>query len=226
MGTIFDLSHTVRSGETTYPGLPPLAVEDHLSHEGSRGRYAEGVSFQISRVHMVANTGTAIDMPYHRFPSKADVSTFPLSRCCDLPATVVRLGDLDRKAVAKADLVPRLTDARGKAVLIETGWSQKWGSSSYFEGHPFLTADAARYLLDVGAVLVGVDSLNIDDTSDPTRPVHTMLLAAEVAIVENLTALDRLPTEGSYFNAAPLKIFGMGACPVRAWARTARPPEA
>lgn len=215
---IVDLSHVVASGQTTYPGLPAITLSDHLSHEGSRGRYAEGVTFQISAVQMVANTGTAMDTPFHRFPDKQDVASFPLSRSCDLPAILVRVAGTPGRAVDAADLAPWMSNAGGKAVLIETGWSARWGRTDYFERHPHISAEGATLLRDAGAVLVGIDSLNIDDTTDPKRPAHTILLGGDVAIVENLTELHRLPPAGARFSAAPLRFVGMGACPVRAWA--------
>ena len=218
LSRIIDLSHPVLSGQTTYPGLPAVSLTDYLSHESSRGKYADGVTFQISAVHMVANTGTAVDTPYHRYPNKADVATFPLSRLCDLPAIVIRIDTEQKRAIDAADLSPLLNDAARKAVLIDTGWSTRWNRSSYFEDHPHLTGKAAELLLSQGVVLVGIDSLNIDDTRDPARPVHTLLLEAEVAIVENLSGLASLPQSGVRFSAAPLRFIGMGACPVRAWA--------
>jgi kynurenine formamidase len=218
---LIDLSHVVRSGETTYPGLPAPLFEDYLSHEGSRGRYAEGVSFQIGRATMVANSGTAIDAPYHRFPDTPDVAALPLASIADVPGVVVRLAGMSGRAVGRDALAA--TDAGNRAVLIETGWSERWGDPHYFVEHPFLARGGAEYLREKGAVLVGIDSLNIDDTSDPARPAHTLLLGAGIPIVENLNGLSSLPVEGFSVSAVPMRAEGMGAFPVRAWARIVLP---
>lgn len=215
---LFDLSHTVRSGDVTYPGLPAVTVTEHLSHSQALGRYAEGVSFQIPYVAMVANTGTALDAPLHRYTDREDVAQLSLGSSTDLDAIVVRLSGMEGRAVTRLALAPAIEDAAGKAVLIETEWSRKWGDAAYFDGHPYLTADAAEYLKSLGVALVGIDSLNIDDTADPSRPAHSILLAAGIPIVENLTGLAALPLSGLRFSAAPLKIAAMGACAVRAWA--------
>lgn len=219
-GSLVDLSHSVRDGQITYPGLPAISIKDHLSHEGSRGRYAEGVTFQIGRIDMVANSGTAIDAPHHRFPGMPDVAAMPLTSTANLKGVVVRLGGMAGKAVTRQALLPATDDVKGKAVLIETGWSAKWATPDYFVGHPYLTRDAALYLRECGVALVGIDSLNIDDTSDPSRPVHSLLLSAGIPIVENLTDLHKLPIDGFHFSATPMRAQGMGAFPVRAWART------
>jgi arylformamidase len=214
---LIDLSHKIVDGEVTYPGLPAPQLSDYLSHDSAEGKYAPGVTFQIGRIDMVANTGTALDSPYHRFRNGQDISDLPLGDVADLKGVVVRLTGMSSRVVTRAAL--SATDVAGKAVLIETGWSRRWGNSSYFENHPFLSRDGAEYLRDHGAALVGIDSLNIDDTSDPERPGHTILLGANIPIVENLGFLGRLPIEGFRFNAAPMKVHGIGAFPIRAWAR-------
>ena len=218
---LVDLSHAIHDGQITYPGLPAISIKDHLSHDAALGGYAEGVSFQIGRIDMVANSGTSIDAPYHRFPGTPDVAALPLASMADLQGIVVRLAGMAGKAVTRQALLPATEDVAGKAVLIETGWSARWGTPDYFAGHTYLTHDAAQYLRDRGVALVGIDSLNIDDTSDPSRPVHSLLLAAGIPIVENLANLHELPIDGFRFSAVPMRAVGMGAFPVRAWARTA-----
>jgi arylformamidase len=211
---LIDLSHIIRNGETVYPGLPAPVISDHLSHDASRARYGPGVTFQIGRIEMVANTGTAIDAPYHRYPGEPDIAALPLEHVADLDGVVIdaQVAAISRPALGSADV-------RGKAVLVRTGWSSRWGTSEYGPAHPYLMADAADYLRDAGAVLVGIDSLNVDDTTDPARPVHSILLAAAIPIVENLTNLGQLPARGFRFSAVPMRVAGMGAFPVRAWAR-------
>lgn len=216
-GRFVDLSHVIESGMITYKGLPAPLVCDHLSREASRGLYAEGTEFQIGRIDMVANTGTYIDMPFHRYPDGHDLAELPLTRAADLPGVVVRVEGAVERAIDWHHFAP--VDCRGHAVLVQTGWDRHWRTDAYFEGHPFLTEKAALYLRDQGALLVGIDSLNIDDTSGGTRPVHSVLLAAGIPIVEHMTGLAMLPASGFRFSAVPPKVKGMGTFPVRAHAR-------
>lgn len=208
-----DLSHTVEDGLITYRGLPAPVVCDFLSREQSRAHYAEGTEFHIGKIEMVANTGTYLDSPFHRYADGRDLAELPLESLADLPAIVVRCHDSRRiDASAFRDL-----HVRGSAVLVETGWSRHWKTDAYFEGHPYLTEDAAVHLRDCGAVLVGIDSLNIDDTADGRRPVHTVLLAADIPIVEHLTNLAAMPDTGARFFAVPVKVKAFGTFPVRAF---------
>jgi kynurenine formamidase len=208
-----DLSHTVEDGMITYKGLPAPIICDYLSREASRRLYAPGTEFQIGRIEMVANTGTYLDAPFHRFADGADLSGLSLDRLADLEAVVVRCNA--GRAVGPGALGSRALG--GKAVLVHTGWSARWRTDGYFEGHPFLTGEAAELLRAAGAALVGIDSYNIDDTDDLRRPVHTALLGAGIPIVEHLTGLDLLPDDGARFFAVPVKVRGMGTFPVRAF---------
>jgi len=210
-----DLSHTVEDGMITYRGLPAPVICDFLSREASKAHYAEGTTFHIGKIEMVANTGTYIDSPFHRYADGKDLSQLPLESIAGLEGVVLR-SDPAVRAVG-ADLF-RGRDVAGKAVLVHTGWSRHWGSDRYFEGHPFLTADAAEWLRDRGAALVGIDSLNIDDTSGGERPVHSILLGADIPIVEHMCRLDALPDEAFRFHAVPVKVKGFGTFPVRAYA--------
>jgi kynurenine formamidase len=186
---LVDVSHTVEHGMITYKGLPAPLVCDFLSREQSRSIYAPGTEFHIGKIEMVANTGTYLDSPFHRYANGKDLSELPLERLADLKGIVISADHgrvIDRAALKDHDL-------RGRAVLIRTGWDVHWRTDQYFEGHPFLTRDAAEYLVDAGVALVGIDSLNIDDTADLTRPVHSALLAADIPIVEHLRRLRHLP---------------------------------
>lgn len=211
-----DLSHAIEDGMITYKGLPAPIVCDHMSREQSRAHYTAGTEFQIGKITLVANTGTYIDAPYHRHADGKDVSEFALDEVAGLDALVARVAGMAGRAIDRRVFLP--LDVRGKAVLVHTGWDRHWRTDQYFEGHPFLTADAAEYLRDAGARLVGIDSLNIDDTADGRRPVHSTLLRAGIPIVEHLCGLERLPIEGFRFSAVPVKIKGMGTFPVRAYA--------
>ena len=209
-----DLSHTIEHGMTTYKGLPPPVITDFLSREASRKNYAPGTEFSISTITMVANTGTYLDTPFHRYAGGKDLSQLDLARVADLEGVVIRAGN-DR-AITPEHFAN--VDVRGKAVLVHTGWDRHWGTEAYQVDSPYLTAAAAKYLIDHGAVVVGIDSRNIDDTRDAARPVHTALLAAEIPLIEHLCNLQALPTEGFRFFAVPVQVRGMGTFPVRAFA--------
>ena len=211
-----DLSHTIESGMITYKGLPAPLICDHLSRIDSRDIYADGTEFQIGRIDMVANTGTYVDVPFHRFADGHDLAELALDRVSDVPGVVVRVSGLAQRAIDWHHFAP--ITCRDRAVLVHTGWDRNWRTDSYFEGHPFLTEKAAIYLRDQGVRLVGIDSLNIDDTSGGTRLVHSVLLAAGIPIVEHLTHLESLPVDGFRFHAVPPKIACMGTFPVRAHA--------
>jgi kynurenine formamidase len=211
-----DLSHAVEDGMITYPGLPAPVIRDFLSREQSRGHYAPGTEFQIGMIELCANTGTYLDSPFHRYQDGTDVAGLPLERLADLDAVVIDVSGQAGRAVDRTQLLPY--SAGGKAVLVRTGWDRHWGADAYFHGHPFLTADAADHLVAEGAALVGIDSLNIDDTSSGERPVHSTLLAAGIPICEHLTNLAALPIDGFRFSAIPVKVRGMGTFPVRAHA--------
>jgi kynurenine formamidase len=210
-----DLSHTIEHGMTTYPGLPGPLICDFLSRVASRAKYAPGVEFQIGKIEMVANTGTYVDAPFHRYAGGKDLSQLPLESLAGLEAVVIRGpavgGAIDRDAFAGRDL-------GGKAVLVRTGWDVHWGTPAYLDGHPFLTGAAAEYLVSQGVALVGIDSLNIDDIKDLARPVHSALLGADIPIVEHLCRLGTLPESGFRFSAVPAKVAGFGSWPVRAFA--------
>jgi arylformamidase len=211
--TLVDLSHQIEDGTITYKGLPGPHICDYWTREQSAALYEDGSTFQIGRIDMVANTGTYLDVPFHRFEEGDDLAAVGLERLVGLEGLVVRSGE---KAVG-ADAFAGL-DVAGKAVLVHTGWDLHWGCDAYFDDHPFLTEAAARLLADRGAALVGIDSHNIDDTRAPRRPVHTILLRAGIPICEHLTNLAALPDSGFRFTAAPPKIAGMGTFPVRAFA--------
>ena len=213
--TYIDLSHPIRDGMVTYPGLPAPTIGAHLTREASRERYAPGTEFFIGTISMVANTGTYLDVPFHRFPDGLDLVHLPASACADVPGVVVRPGDV---RVIDVDVLADV-EVRGRAVLFHSGWDRHFGTPAYAVEAPFLTEAAARRLVDGRAVLVGIDSLNIDSTDDPRRPVHTALLAAGVPIIEHMTGLDQLPDDGFAVTALAPRIEGLGSFPVRVVAR-------
>ena len=212
---LIDLSHTVEHGLITYKGLPAPIICDYLSREASRQRYAPGTEFHIGKIEMVANTGTYLDSPFHRYADGVDLAGLRLEQLAGLPA--VKISARDHQSI-DASHFSALKGITGKAVLVETGWSRHWKTDQYYEGHPYLTEDAAQFLADAGVALVGIDSHNIDSTQDGTRPVHSTLLRRNILIVEHMTALDRLPAAGFKFSALPVKVKGFGTFPVRAFA--------
>jgi kynurenine formamidase len=212
--TFVDLSHTIAHGTITYPGLPAPSIADHLSREASRERYAPGTTFRIARVEMVGNTGTYIDAPSHRWDDGDDLAAMPLESLADLDGIVVDARQLGRAIGPSAFGAHAVS---GRAVLVHTGWSRHFGTPAYGAGHPYLTREAVEALVAAKAKLVGIDSLNIDDTADLSRPVHSLLLAAEVPVVEHLRGLSQLPGSGFRFFAVPVKVKGMGTFPVRAF---------
>lgn len=216
---LIDLSHTIEDGMVTYKGLPAPVICDYLSREQSRSFYEAGTEFQIGKIEMVANTGTYVDCPFHRYADGKDLSEVELKRFARLEGIVVRADHSKGIEVGKS--VFEKIDVSGKAVLVNTNWSRHWRTEAYFEDHPFLTEEAALWLRDRGAVLVGIDSHNIDDTRTRSRPVHTTLLKAGILIVEHLCNLDQLPSGDFYFNAVPPKFKGVGTFPVRAYAEVA-----
>jgi kynurenine formamidase len=210
---LFDLSHTVEQGMITYKGLPAPVICDFLSRERSRALYAPGTEFQIGRIDMVANTGTYVDSPFHRYSDGKDLAQLPLESLAHLDAVLVHATDRAIGPAAFQGLA-----VRGKAVLVHTGWDRHWRTDAYFEGHPFLTRDSAELLAAEGAALVGIDSYNIDDTGDASRPAHSILLKAEIPICEHMCNLARLPAGALRFSAVPVKVSGFGTFPVRAYA--------
>jgi arylformamidase len=213
---LIDLSHTIEHGLITYKGLPAPLICDFLSRERSRDLYAPGTEFHIGRIDMVANTGTYLDSPFHRFASGKDLADLPLTSLAELDGVLVRIDPHHSRAIDAANF--QNVRVKGRAVLVHTSWSRHWKTDQYFEGHPFLTEDAAVLLRDQGAALVGIDSYNIDSVDDLSRPVHTTLLGAEIPICEHLCGLDALPLEGFTFSAVPVKVRALGTFPVRAYA--------
>ncbi|HEY8527147.1 MAG TPA: cyclase family protein [Acidimicrobiales bacterium] len=211
---LIDVSHVVADGMTTYPGLPGPRISDHLSWEASRSMYAPGTEFQIGRIEMVANTGTYLDTPAHRHRDGWDLAELPLEKVALVPLTLV---DAPGPAIGAPVFDGHVLADR--AVVVRTGWSRHWGTEAYGAGgHPHLTADAAQALVDAGARLVGIDSVNIDATATGDRPAHTILLGAGIPIVEHLCNLDAVPaTPGDTFTAVPVKVAGMATFPVRAF---------
>ena len=217
-GRVVDLSHSIREGLITYPGLPAPVITPHLTRSDSREKYAPGTEFAMDVITMIGNTGTYLDSPFHRYEGGADLAGLALETLVDQPAEVFHLTDSLSRGIPASVFWDR--SLNGKAVLLHTGWDKHFGEPAYLKGAPFLTADGVDYLIAQGVTLVGIDSLNIDDTeSGGERPAHTGLLAAGIHVVEHLRGLEQLPPSGALFSAVPPKVEGFGTFPVRAYAR-------
>ena len=216
---LVELSHVITDGMITLPGWPAPRITDWLTREASKAKYAPGTEFHVAHIDMIANTGTYLDAPSHRWADGPDLTGVPLDRLADLPGIVVRV-PAGTRAVDRLMLAPY--EVTGRAVLLHTGWDEHFGTDRYAgPDAPHLTADGARWLVEAGAALVGIDSINIDDMSPAAageRPAHSILLAAGVPIVEHLTGVAALPPDGFRFTAAPPRVAGMGTFPVRAFA--------
>lgn len=215
MNRLIDLSHTVEDGMITYKGLPGPVICDYLTRQASQSHYAPGVEFHMGKIEMVANTGTYVDAPFHRYADGKDLSELPLERLADVEIVIVRAPIERGRAIDASAFAGR--DIAGRAVLVDTGWSRHWRSDRYFAGHPFVTAEGARFLREAGAAIVGIDSLNIDDTADLTRPTHSELLRHDIPIIEHLTHLHAVPETGGRLFAVPVKVKAFGTFPVRAF---------
>jgi arylformamidase len=215
MTKFIELSHIIEDGMITYTGLPGPAIRDFLSRESAREHYSPGTTFQIGKIEMVANTGTYIDAPFHRYGEGRDLSQLEIGTVANLDGLVIHSARATR---AIGPEIFESHDVKDKAVLIHTGWDRHWGTERYFNDHPYLTRESAECLKSAGAVLVGIDSLNIDDNTDGARPAHTILLGSEIPIVEHMCNLNALPDAGFKFFAVPAPVRGMGSFPVRAFA--------
>jgi kynurenine formamidase len=218
---VIDLSHEIVDGMTTHPGIPPPVISTFLTHEASAARYAPGTTFEIGRIDMVANTGTYLDTPAHRFRGEPDLSGLELDRVVDIDGVLVDCRQqVDNQEVDKG-IGPEAFEGlelTGRAVLVATGWDVHWGTPAYLADNPYLTEAAAQLLVERGVALVGIDSLNVDSLADPRRPTHSAILGAGIPLVEHLTGLDALPRDGWRFFAAPPRVRGMATFPVRAFA--------
>ena len=212
---LIDVSHAIEHGMITYKGLPAPVICDYMSREASRSKYAEGTEFQIGRIDMVANTGTYVDSPFHRYADGKDLSELDLNSLANLDGVVIRVPRRSGEAITRKAFGGK--SLGGKAVLVHTGWDAHWRTEQYFKGHPFLTKDAVEYLVSSRVRLVGIDSLNIDDTRDGSRPAHSLLLKAGIPIAEHMCNLGAVPDTGFRFFAVPVKVKGFGSFPVRAF---------
>jgi arylformamidase len=215
MKKFIELNHVLEDGMMPYPGMASPRVSAVLDHAASRPRYQDQAEFYLGRVEMDCNIGTYLDSPFHRYPEGEDLSRVPLERLASLPGLVIPASPDSSRAITLNASVEAL---RGRAVLVRTGWSERWGTARYYEPGPYLSQESIELLLRAQPALVGVDFWNVDDTHDPARPVHTQLLKAGVLIVEHLCNLSALPEQGFRFYSVPLRIVRGASFPVRAFA--------
>ncbi len=214
MSEFIEVSHRVEAGMKTYPGLPEPSVEVVFDYDASHERYQGKAEFYIASLHLCGNTGTYVDAPIHRHRGAADLASLPLARLAGLETVVLDCTGAERAIDAGALSGVEL---RYRAVLVRTDFSKHWGTPEYFGANPFLTADACEMLVRSGALFVGIDSLNIDDTADPSRPAHTLLLGAGIPICEHMTNLAAVPESGGRLHAVPIAWVGGASFPVRAY---------
>ena len=215
MADFIEVSHPVEAGMKTYPGLPEPSVEVVFDYEDSLERYQGKAEFYIASLHLCGNTGTYVDAPIHRHRGGADLASLPLERLANLETVVIDCTGTEDRSIRAESLAS--VDFRYRAVLIRTDFSRHWGTPEYFGPNPFLTRDAAELLVRSGALFVGIDSLNIDDVADPSRPVHTLLLGAGIPICEHMTKLAAVPETGGRLHAVPIAWVGGASFPVRAY---------
>jgi kynurenine formamidase len=217
---LIELSHVIEAGMITYPGLPAPEITPHLTRADSRGLYAEGTEFAIDRISMLGNTGTYLDSPFHRYEGGTDLAGLPIASVADLPVVVVRLDGSGERGITAQAL--SAYDVTGAAVLLQTGWDRHWRTPAYAVAAPYLAEDGAKHLVDGGARLVGIDSVNIDSTDTTHRPAHSILLGAGVLVLEHLTNLSEVPVHGARLHCAPAPVRDFGTFPVRAYAMAPR----
>jgi len=220
MKKYIDLSHTIENGMITYQGLPGPVITDFLSRKKSRDLYNPGTEFHIALIEMLSNTGTYMDTPFHRYEGGRDLADLELFQLADLEAITIKANNLPDKSIGISAF--KGYDLSGKAVLVYTGFDQNWGTDKYFHDHPYLTREAAEYIAEHLPVLVGIDTYNIDDVADRSRPAHTILLGKDILIIEHMCNLRELPEKSYRFTAVPQKIRGVGSFPVRAFATISR----
>ena len=214
---LVDLSHLVESGMPRFSqAVPAPVIHPWKSHsETAASGVYEGCSCELTEVSMLTSLGTYLDSPFHFHPEMESIEDLDLERLV-LPGRVLDCTGLG----GGREIGPEILEGRdvaGKAVLLRTDWSRYWGEEEYFN-YPFVGRELALALVRAKAALVGIDTMVMDSTADPTRPAHVNLLGAGVLIVENLTNLLRLPEDGFVFSAAPVKAKNAASFPVRAYA--------
>jgi len=209
-----EVSHRITAGMKTYPGLPEPKVDVIIDYESSRERYGGKAEFLIASLHLCGNTGTYVDSPHHRYPKGADLAELPLERLAHVPAVVI---DATGAGRAIGPEVFRATALAGRAVLVRTDFSRHWGTDAYFTNHSYITAESAELLVRAKVAFVGIDSLNIDNTDDLSRPAHTKLLGAGIPVSEHMTGLAAVPESGGHLHAVPIAWVGGATFPVRAY---------
>ena len=209
-----EVSHPIVAGMKTYPGLPEPKVDVIIDYASSRERYGGKAEFLIASLHLCGNTGTYVDSPHHRYPTGVDLAELPLERLAHLDVLVI---DATAAGRAIGPEVFRGVALTGKAVLVRTEFSRHWATDAYFTDHPFLTAHSVDVLVQARPAFVGIDSLNIDDTADLSRPAHTKLLGAGIPVCEHMTGLVAIPPSGGRLHAVPIAWVGGATFPVRAY---------
>jgi kynurenine formamidase len=191
-------------------------IRPFLTHEESRPKFDGECAFEITEMQFQTSVGTYLDSPYHRFPDGRAIGDLDVGELV-LPGVVVDARGLDPYEELGVDALPDDRDLDGHAVLFDFGWDEHWGTDAY-RSYPYISEPLIDALLDENVALVGVDTINVDDDRDRSRPAHTRLLGEEVFVVENLCNLGRLHGESFRFFAVPVKAAETAAMPIRAFA--------
>lgn len=219
MRRIIDLSHPVDESTQSYPGDPqpsftPVAT---IAAEG----------FNLLHVSMGSQSGTHVDAPYHFRDDGRRISDIEPERFVG-PAVVADVtGKAPRERITRTDL-DSIADALGpgRILVLHTGWDRHYRTAAYYD-HPFLDAEAARWVLDTGVRTIATDTINPDETvldgpQPEGFPVHHLVAAAGGIIAENLTNLAAVDFPDPVVSLLPVRLTGADGAPVRAVAMDLR----
>lgn len=222
--TYVDLSHyfednmpgfKLKNEDGTYTQYT-AKIRPFLTHEQSKPKFNGLCSFEITEISFQTSTGTYIDSPYHRYPNGKDISEISLDNLI-APGVLIDVRNRQPNESISIDVLPKGLELEGKAILFNFGYDQHWGSDYYYS-YPFLSEHIIDTLIEKKIKIVGVDTINIDDSYDLKRPAHSKLLKAGILICENLRNLSALYSTYFTFYALPIKARKVAAMPVRAFA--------
>lgn len=205
---IIDLSWALEPSMMVYPGLSRPVIE-WLDIYDQNGHWT-------SKITLPSHVGTHVDAPKHFTPHGTCVDEIALEKLVG-EALLVDLAKQDFSKISSAQLEPFKDKLRnGDILILNTGTYKKYGTKDFVAKYPYLTPDAAKWLVAKGISALGVDMIGIDPPDSKNGPAHRIILQAEIPIVEGLTNLDRIPSDRFLFVALPLKIKGAEGAPCRA----------
>jgi arylformamidase len=203
-----DLSVTVQEGMIAFPSEAPLQLERRRS-------MARGDKANNTTLHMSVHTGTHMDAPRHFIANGKTINLMPF----DITLGPARVIEIEDKVSIKAEELAQHNIKRGERILLKTKNSPKfWQTNPISEDFIYITRGAARFLVDAGVKLVGVDSLSVGSPADPdntTPDTHEILLGNEIWIIEGLN-LSGVNVGNYNLICLPLKLKDTEGSPVRA----------